>query len=434
MKQILLGAILLMIMSIDTYGEVLDRNKENNTTVLSPDQIKVKTVRNVLGMNNPLEHTTGQLRTGYITHKEDGSKRNSGYALGGHYHLDTKRWNGLKVGLSAYTVLNLGVNQNPLNVNPDFFDADGNSFIQLTEAYLDGKWGNTEIKLGRQLLDTPHADSDDIRMIPNYFEAYTLRNNDIEGLTLSAGLITKMAGWENGVDAAKFVKVSETLGAGGGMNGIAYASAIYEGINDLTLSLWYYHYNNVADVLYAEAGYVYAFSQERSLTFGLQYDGSSKTGSALLGEQDGRTYGMSLEFAAEDIGIHLLTAYNRDGGNTGATGLSLGGGPFFTSMENQTLDAVGSAGSAWMIGAGYHFDVIGINGLVAGIAYGNFQARDSGLYESHETDTVFEYAWSDKLSLTAAFASVRFDAGKDGDNTALKNFKQFRFIVNYNFN
>lgn len=433
MKQILLGAILLMIMSIDTYGEVLDRNKENNTTVLSPDQIKVKTVRNVLGMNNPLEHTTGQLRTGYITHKEDGSKRNSGYALGGHYHLDTKRWNGLKVGLSAYTVLNLGVNQNPLNLNPDFFDADGNSFIQLTEAYLDGKWGNTEIKLGRQLLDTPHADSDDIRMIPNYFEAYTLRNNDIEGLTLSAGLITKMAGWENGVDAQKFVNTGKTLGSGD-TNGIFYVSALYEGIKELSLSLWYYNYIDIADVLYAEAGYHIHFSKDTVLTMGLQYDGSHQNGAALLREQDADTYGISMEFAEEAAGLHILAAYNQDNGRTGATPLSLGGGPFFTSMENQTLDAVGSAGSAWMIGAGYHFDVIGINGLVAGIAYGNFQARDSGLYESHETDTVFEYAWSDKLSLTAAFASVRFDAGKDGDNTALKNFKQFRFIVNYNFN
>ncbi|SFV55175.1 hypothetical protein MNB_SV-10-294 [hydrothermal vent metagenome] len=356
-------------------------------------------------MNNPLEHTTGQLRTGYITYREDGSKRNSGYALGGHYHLDTKRWNGLKVGLSAYTVLNLGVNQNPLNVNPDFFDADGNSFIQLTEAYLDGKWGNTEIKIGRQLLDTPHADSDDIRMIPNYFEAYTLSNSDVEGLTLSAGLITKMAGWENGVDAQKFVNTGKTLESGN-TNGIFYASALYEGIKELFLSLWYYNYIDIADVLYAEAGYQIHFSKDTILTMGLQYDGSHQCGAALLGEQNADTYGISMEFAEEAVGLHILAAYNQDNGRTGANALSLGGGPFFTSMENQTLDAVGSAGSAWMIGAGYHFEAIGIDGLVAGIAYGNFQAKDSRLYESHETDTVFEYAWSDK----------------------------FRFIANYNFN
>ena len=93
-------------------------------------------------------------------------------------------------------------------------------------------------------------------MIANYFEAYTVTNSDLGNLILTAGFINRMAGWENGVDAAKFVKLSETLGTSGDMDGIAYASAIYEGIKDLTLSLWYYNYNNVANMLYAEAGYI----------------------------------------------------------------------------------------------------------------------------------------------------------------------------------
>ena len=131
-------------------------------------------------------------------------------------------------------------------------------------------------------------------MIPNYFEAYTVTNTDIDNLILSAGFINRMAGWENGVDAAKFVKVWEPLGSSEEIEGIAYASAIYEGIKDLTLSLWYYNYNNVANVMYAEAGYAYIFTKERSLTFGLQYDGSKETGAALLGEQNAGTYGIVL--------------------------------------------------------------------------------------------------------------------------------------------
>jgi hypothetical protein len=433
MKNITLSTVLLMIMSINTYAE-------NNQTISVSDNaeriqqpVKIKTVRGILGENLPVEHEKGQLRAGYITFKEDGIDRNSDYALAGHYHFDSKRWNGMEIGLSAYTVLNLGINQNLDYLNGDFFNADGNSFIQLTEAYLDGQWGNTEIKLGRQILDTPLADSDDIRMIPNYFEAYTITNTDIDKLILSAGFINRMAGWENGVDAAKFIKVWEPLGSSEEMKGIAYASAIYEGIKDLTLSLWYYNYNNVANVMYAEAGYAYAFTKERSLIFGLQYDGSQETGAALLGEQDAGTYGISIEFAAEDIGLHILSAYNRDSGNTGATGLSLGGGPYFTSMEDQTLDAIGSAGEAWMIGAGYHFEVMGIDGLVAGIAYGHFSADDSSQYESRETDIVIDYSWNKKLSLTAAYASVSFDAGLDENNDPFNDYKQFRLVANYSF-
>jgi len=433
MNKSIFGIVILMIMSIGIYAE-------NNQTVPNSyigdsiqQPVKIKTVRGILGENLPIEHEKGQLRAGFITFKEEGSDRNSAYALSGHYHFDSKRWNGLEIGLSAYTVLNLGINQNPNHLNPDFFDAEGKSFIQLTEAYLDGKWGNTEIKLGRQILDTPHADSDDIRMIPNYFEAYTITNTDIDDLVLSAGFINRMAGWENGIDASKFVKIRETLGSSDDMDGITYASALYEGIEDLTLSLWYYNYDDVANVLYAEAGYTYAVSKDRSLIFGIQYDGSKETGRALLGEQDAGTYGVSIEFAAEDIGLHILSAYNRDDGNTGAAGLSLGGGPFFTSMEDQTLDAIGSAGEAWMIGAGYHFEAIGIDGLVTGIAYGHFESEENGRYESRETDIVIDYSWSEALSLTAAFATVSFDAGLDENSDPLTDYEQFRVVVNYNF-
>jgi len=420
MKQAVLYTTILMIMSLNIFAE-------NNQSV------KIKSVRGILGENNPLEHTKGQLRAGYITFKETDTEQNSAYALAGHYHIDSKRWNGLKIGLSAYTVLNLGINQNSNHVNPDFFNAEGKSFIQLTEAYLDAKWGNTEIKLGRQILDTPHADSDDIRMIPNYFEAYSIRNTDSENLTLGAGFINRMAGWENAVDASKFVKISETMGTSDEMDGIAYASAVYEGIKDMTLSLWYYHYNNVANVVYAEAGYAYELSKDRSLTFGLQYDRSKETGAALLGKQDAKTYGVSIEFAAEDTGVHILSAYNCDNGDTGASGLSLGGGPLFTSMEDQTLDAIGSAGKAWIIGAGYHFEVIGINGLVAGIAYGHFESEEKNRYKSEETDIVIDYSWNEKLSMTAAFAAVSFSAGEDEHHDPFKSYTQFRLVASYNF-
>jgi len=440
MNNLTLSTAVLMIMSIDIYGVSLSESLESvqaipevSTTQESTQQpIKVRTVRGILGEYDLMEHTKGQLRAGYITFSEDGTSRTSGYALGGHYHFNTKRWNGLMVGAEVYTVLNLGMNQNSLDINSDFFDENGKSFIILSQAYLDGKWGNSEIKFGRQSLDTPHADSDDIRMIPNYFEAYTITNTDIDDLTLSAGFINRMAGWENGVDSKKFVNVGETLGTND-IDGIYYASASYDGIKDLSLSLWYYNYQDIANVIYAEAGYSYALAKETTLTFGLQYDSSEETGASLLGKQDANTYGLSMELASESMGVHILAAYNQDTGETGAMGLSLGGGPFFTSMEDQTLDAIGTAGSAWLIGAGYHFETIGIDGLNAGIAYGNFKAKDNSHYESKEIDIVIDYSLNEKFSLTAAYASVQFDAGLDDNGNPLQDYDQFRLIANYNF-
>ncbi|MBT8349400.1 MAG: outer membrane porin, OprD family [Sulfurovum sp.] len=422
-------------MSTDIYAETLNALLENITTEfeISTTQedikqpVSVQSVRSILSGYDPLEHTRGQVRAGYINFTEDGSPQTRAYALAGHVHFNTQMWNGLMLGAEAYTVLNLGNNQKYFNLNNDFFDVDGESFILLSQAYLDGKWGNTEIKLGRQSLDTPHSDSDDIRMIPNYFEVYNITNTDVEDVTLSAGFINRMAGWENGVDSSEFVNISETLGVNQKMDGIYYASASYEGSKDLSLSLWYYNYHDIANVLYAEAGYSHELSKNISLILGLQYDGSKETGAALLGKQDAQTYGISLETNFTDIGVTVLAAYNQDNGDTGAMGLSLGGGPFFTSMEDQTLDVMETAGSAWIIGAGYDLGKMGLGNFIIGVAYGSFKADDSSLYESREIDAVLEYNFNDKITASAAYASVDFKVN------GMENYNQFRVIANYNF-
>ena len=425
-------------MSTNIYGESLSESLESIITkpeteseVSTEEEIRqpvnVRSVRSILSGYDPMEHTRGQLRAGYINFTGDGSPHTTAYGLAGHVHFSTQRWNGLKVGAEAYTVLNLGKNLEYSRLNGDFFDVKGDSFILLSQGYLDGKWGNTEMKLGRQSLDTPHADSDDLRMIPNYFEVYRVTNRDVDDLTLSAGFINRMAGWENGVDSSKFVKVAKTLGTDQKTDGIYYASASYEGIKDLSLSLWYYHYADIANVIYAEAGYAHELSNNISLVLGLQYDGSQETGESLLGKQDAQTFGISLETDFKDIGVNILAAYNRDNGDTGAMGLSLGGGPFFTSMEDQTLDALGTSGSAWIIGAGYDLGKLGVEDLTFGAAYGSFKADDSSLYHTKEIDAVLEYNFNDKVTVTAAFASVDFKV------KGREDYEQFRMIANYNF-
>ncbi|MEA2048984.1 MAG: OprD family outer membrane porin [Campylobacterota bacterium] len=419
-----------MIMSINIYGEDFTELKNESDLSLVQENlqqsIEVQSVRSILSSYDPLEHTKGQLRAGYIHLAEDASPNRMAYGLAGHVHLYTPRWNGLMVGVEAYTVVNLQNNQKSSDLNSDFFDINGESFILFSQAYLNGKWGNTEIKLGRQSLDTPHADSDDIRMIPNYFEAYRVINRDIENVTLTAGFITKMAGWENGVDSSEFVNVGKTLGLDKNIDGVYCASASYEGFEDLSLDLWYYNYHNIANVIYAQAGYAYTPSKDVSFILGAQYDGSRETGDALLGVQDSRTYGISVETEFTNIGLTVLAALNQDKGDSGAVGLSLGGGPLFTSMEDQTLDVMGTAGGAWIIGAGYNFRHLGVEALTIGVAYGSFESDDAS-YASKEIDTVLEYNFNDMISASVAYASVDFKEYNKED------YHQLRLIANYNF-
>ena len=398
----------------------------SSTLVASP-QVEIKSVRGILGAFDPIEHTTLQIRSGYISSHTDDELTNSAFAIGGHAHLYTKRYQGIKLGTSLYAVESFNQQNHDNSLNPDFFDAKGNSFATIAEAYIDAKWSKTNIKIGRQSLDTPHIDSDDIRMMPNYFNAYHITNNAIENLTLKAGLVNKMAGWENGIDSSKFVSVAEVLGTGEKTDGIYFASALYEGIENLSMSLWYYHYDEIADLLYAEAIYDYTIARDMSLALGVQYDSSQERGKALFGEQNSHTFGASLELQLTYIGFAALLAYNHESSDNGAGALSLGGGAFFTSMEDQTLDAMESKGEAWVVGAGYDGEKIGLDGVKLGVAYGSFQAEDKMLYNTTEIDAVIEYALDDKLSLTLAYATIDDKTIEDND------FEQLRVIASYNF-
>ena len=429
MNTIYAATIMLMIIAGNTYAHTYHSASETNETISqhARPQIAVQSVRGTLGAYDTTIHAKGQLRAGYITLKEDGTARTNAYAMGGHVHLNTDRWYGLKIGLSAYTVLDLGINQNPIHQNPDFFDAKGKSFATLSKAFLDGKWGNTQIRLGRQALDTPLADSDDIRMMPNYFQAYTLTNTDLNDLTLTVGYIDKMAGWENGVDASRFVDISKVLGTERSMNGVGYIGTVYEGIEDLSLSLWYYRYNDVADIFYAEAGYTSHIGAV-DLTLGLQYAHGKESGKALLGTRDNATVGASLSAEIVDTGLTITSAYNKDNGQTGAVDLSLGGGPFFTSMEDQTIDAIAGEGTVWMLGAGYDFTYAGIEGLNGGIAYGLFKSDTlTNHYHASETDIVAKYTRNDHFTLTFAYALI------DHKDDGMADYNQLRVIGSYSF-
>ena len=193
------------------------------------------------------------------------------------------------------------------------------------------------------------------------------------------------------------------------------------------MSLWYYNYHDIANVIYAEAGYSHQLTNSMALILGLQYNITQETGAALLGKQDAQTYGISVETNFPEIGVTVLAAYNQDNGDTGAMGLSLGGGPFFTSMEDQTLDVMETAGSAWVIGAGYDFGKLGVDNLIFGVAYGSFKADDPSLYESREIDALLEYNFNEKITVTAAYATVDFKVN------GMEDYDQFRIIANYNF-
>lgn len=388
-------------------------------------EIEIATVRKILSEVNPIEHTKGQLRLGYIqVDKKDGLPDNSAFAVGGHLHVDSKRWHGWMAGIEGYAVINPGINSDdPQKLNPDFFDADGESFFTLSQAFVDGEWNRLEVKLGRQMLDTPHADADDSRMMPNYFQAATATYTGFEEVTLFAGWVDRMAGWENGVDAKRFVPVEKALGADAHTAGLFILSVVSDRIEETTLQAWYYGIPDIANVLYLEAGR--EFSGRRFVTtVGLQFDAAEESGKALLGDVQSRTAGVSLRVDDERSGLKLLAAFNRSFARTGAF-TSLGGGPFFTSMDMLGIDGIDRKARAWMVGVGYDYERIGLSNLHAGIAWGGFRSDDR-LWDAKELDISAAYNFSDRITGQAVYADVTGDL-PDGESRTLRLFVNFNF-------
>ena len=356
-----------------------------------------------------IESFEGQVRVGYIDTKED--KSLIGTALGGHIFLKTRPFYHMAAALEFYTIQDIGKSQ-----NPDFFDADLNGFTTLSQAYAEAEWENSFIRAGRQLLDTPHADSDDIRMMPNYFFAYLLQNSSLTDITLQTGKIERMAGWENGVDAKRFVRIDEVLGLDKKSDGVYFASALYEK-EPYALQVWYYDVDEVCDIFYLEVGSSVEW-KGMELDMAFQYDRAKKRGEALLGDIDAKTFGVSLQ--ADVNSIRLYGAYNKENGS-GAV-FSLGGGPFFTSMEDLTIDAIGAKGSAWTAVAGLDFWEY----FSADAMYGRFKASKSSLFDASEVDFTLSYSYNDSFSVDMVHADV--DDRSGGSDRSI-----FRVIANYNF-
>ncbi|WP_457598580.1 OprD family outer membrane porin [Hydrogenimonas sp.] len=375
---------------------------------------EVKSFRAQTGEVNPIEHLRAELRGGYLSAGDGGDSA----ALGGHIHIDTRSWNGLRFGAAFYTVQKIGSNTG----SSEFFDNGGESFSLLSEAFLRYNRPNLSITAGRQMIETPHADSDDIRMIPNYFSGVTLRSGVGEGWRIEGGWIDRMAGWENGVDASRFVDIGKVFGAADPTGGFWMAGIGFEAQRHLSASLWLYRFEEIADILYVDIATEFAF--DRALvTAGIQYDRATESGMAAIGPVDASTWGAMAEVSFDSLHTNIQAAYNRSTGKSGAFG-SLGGGPFYTSMEVLTIDALEESGHAWSAGCLFHLPA---EGLAAGIVYGHFRSDDPAHFDTVEGDIILDYTIGSRFTLTTAYAVVDDRTERDDD------FRQLRMIANYHF-
>ncbi len=289
---------------------------------------------------------SGEVRSFYIS--RDRSYKNSAsdytesaFAIGGNLGYVKKDYGieGLSTGVRFYTsqpVGEQGDSAGDSRINKTLFkDGTGEGYSILGEAYVNYAAGNTNVKVGRQALNTPLAGGDDARMLPTLFEAAVVSNSDITNTTLIAAHVGKVAygTFSNayGVyDPAKTAAQNDsamtlTLTAGYGFgpersvgtfmdmgnaaigtdtDGVNAVAAIYHNKEiGLKLQVWDYMAADILNAIYAEANYDLKLGDNK-LFAGLQSISESDTGDKLAGT-------VSSNYSAAKIGAAFgpVTAY-----------------------------------------------------------------------------------------------------------------------------
>lgn len=329
----------------------------------------------------------GEFRNYYFVRDYDRRNDREDIASGGMLYYNTAPLHGINAGIAFYTGQEMGLSDSDKDVYGLLArDADGNhdSFSVLGEAYVQGQFGNTTIKLGRQELETPFVNTDDNRLTPQSTESYVLINKDIPGLEIYSAYVKKMRGKAD----TEFISMTEYAGIVPRDEPVILGGLSYEGVDNLKLQLWDFYAGEFFNEVYLRADYRQSISKNFSAFGAAQYLSQDDAGDALGGSLDTYTYG--IELGIEGYGFAFSMGY-ADVGDQEV--LIPWGHDMIVSI--QLNDCVRAEERGVLATAKYDFGKININGLVAKVKYIDFDTPDSGINASPDkTELDFDIKYS----------------------------------------
>jgi len=330
----------------------------------------------------------GQVRSGYVNTDNNANNLDS-LAIGGRLGYKTSTYYGLSGGGTFYTSQPVaGVNNNNL-----FFDSNNNGYSILGEVYINAELGQTSIKFGRQEIETPFADSNDFGMIPNTYESLMIMNNSLPNTTLLVSHLHRWAGVDVEPEPENFIKLN-------GTNGVNVLGVIYSPSDKWSTQAWHYNAKSMTNTSYLET----SISLLENLELGLQY------GNQKGDDTNGKVWGLKMDY---EIGNFVLSAAHNDvsdGQLINGYGSGFGGGPFYTSAEENSIDGIIDQKASAL-----SLEYAGINKLTLSAAHYAFDKTEN------ELDLVANYEFSENLAADFIYS----DLNNDGAVT--------RVFLNYNF-
>ena len=338
----------------------------------------------------------GYIRGGFQNQETNIQEVNE-FAVGGKINIDYFSAYGVGAGFSLYSTNRLNSQNIGMNI----------SYTILGEAYLKSTILNTNIKIGRQEIDTPYLNTDDIAMIPNTFEGVTAVSEDFQDTKITLAYIYKFFSTWN-IIPKKIEKINKN-------DGIEIFGIEYDGLENISLQAWYYNMNKLAKVSYFEANYNFEMAN-----FDITISGQYSNQDFDVGKNS-KIYGLSLETIYNNLTFSL--AYNKTDGVLADN--FWGGGPFFTSTERMTLSEAENNGEATLIGVNWNLKNFNLKEFTLGLSYLNLQRKVDK--DINEFDVSIFYRSDSPLEFQFIYSNV------DDRTYSERSFNNGRVFINYNF-
>ena len=354
----------------------------------------------------------------------------------------------------------------------------------FAEAYLEYKNGKTDVKVGRQGIDSIMIATNDTKMIPNTFEAAVVENKDIPNTTVRAGYIMsqKLRDHQSFHSIIAFEKYNEnddagvhkgltpTLisAAGEDVNPeMVLVTASNKSIPNLKLDAEYIGLNGFFNTAIAEANYQIKLNDAWTLTPGVRYlrqmdDGAGAIGGAALSgvfkgntTYAGLSYGYTnpnsadgsiimARLVAASGPLELSAGYSKvsDDADIIAPWRGFPTGGYTRSMAQ--VDWIANTKN-WAVKAVYDFGKAGlVPGLLVAADYENMNFDDAKAWKSTFTDrTIFHVdAWQTfkalpntefKLRFATVNAEPAYTSATVQSTVDNNSYNEYRFEINYLF-
>lgn len=427
-KKLKLFFILTILLNQSIYAiEDLHRDripsiKRAITTITQDKQKEVSIVDNFRHIFEDAK-TTVNIRSMHSSYDYKNDINTYATAVGANLKYELAQYNGFNGALGFITTydIDFASGDKSQGQRNNGLSSTSSKYTEVNEAYINYKFKNLNFRIGSQKIDTPLADSDDNRMVPNTFEAY-IATFELSSFSFMVGHLGKWQGSDAGLDNG-WIKSSK--------DGSNFIGLLFK--NDfINANAWYYNINGETDdktannAIYLDAIVHYDFNDNLTIDVGMQYLNEKEQDNSGI---KANIYGAMAEFVVHSLGINI--AYNKSIKQDSKTSFSgFGGGALFTNMDNMIIDNITTDRDAYAIVSGLSYSITNFNLLYA---YGDFNGKaDSNGEQKHiiEQDIGVEYSPNDALTLGTIMV-----IDKNKKDLTSKNFNNtnFRAVISYNY-